>query len=93
MPPALLAAACMPLSAQKDALDAQESPLLPGPWTLMTVRVPPAVTTSRAMALPGRMSTMSRTSSAANTSARRAIKSAPRHAAADAARASTPGYA
>ena len=64
-----------------------------GPWTLMTVRVPPAVTTSRAMALPGTMSTMSRTSSAANTSARRAIKSPPRTAAADAAWASTPGYA
>ena len=70
MPPALLAAAYMATSAQKDVLDAQESPPLPGPWTLMTVRVPPAVTTSRAMALPGTMSTMSRTSSAANTSAR-----------------------
>ena len=44
---------------------------------LMTVRVPPAVTTSRAMALPGTMSRTSRTSSAANTSARRAIKSPP----------------
>ena len=39
MPPALLAAAYMATSAQKDALDAQESPPLPGPWTLMTVRV------------------------------------------------------
>ena len=66
---------------------------LPGPWTLMTVRVPPAVTTSRAMALPGTMSTTSQTSSAANMSARRAIKSPPRTAAADAAWASTPGYA
>ena len=92
MPPALLAAAYMATSAQKDALDAQESPPLPGRWTLMTVRVPPAVTTSRAMALPGTMSTMSRNSSAANTSARRAIKSLPRTAAADAAWASTPGY-
>ena len=69
MPPALLAAAYMATSGQKDALDAQQSPPLPGPWMLMTVRVPPAVTTSRAMALPGRMSTMSRASSAANTSA------------------------
>ena len=93
MPPALLAAAYMATSAQKDALDALESPPLPGPWTLMTVRVPPAVTTSRAMALPGTMSTMSRTSSVANTSARRATKSPPRTAAADAAWASTPGYA
>ena len=50
------------------------------------------ITTSRAMALPGTMSTMSRTSSAANTSARRAIKSPPRTAAADAAWAATPGY-
>ena len=93
MPPALLAAAYMATSAQKDALDAQESPPLPGPWTLMTVRVPPAVTTSRAMALPGTMSTTSQTSSAANMSARRTIKSPPRTAAADAAWASTPGYA
>ena len=93
MPPALLAAAYMATSAQKDALDAQESPPLPRPWTLMTVRVLPAVTTSRAMALPGTMSTMSQTSSAANTSARRAIKSPPRTAAADAAWASTSGYA
>ena len=93
MPPALLAAAYMATSAQKDALDAQESPPLPGPWTLMTVRVPPAVTTSSAMALPGTMSTISQTSSAANTSARRAIKSPPRTAAADAAWASGPGYA
>ena len=59
MPLALLAAAYMATSAQKDALDAQKSPPLPGLWTLMTVRVPPAITTSRAMALPGTMSTMS----------------------------------
>ena len=39
MPPALLAAAYMATSAQKGALDAQASPPLPGPWTLMTVRV------------------------------------------------------
>ena len=71
MPPALLAAVYMATSAQENALDAQESLPLPGPWTLMTVRVPPAVTTSRAIALPGTMSTMSRTSSAANTSARK----------------------
>ena len=93
MPPALLAAAYMATSAQKDALEAQESPPLPGPWTLMTVRVPPAVTTSRAMALLGTMSTASRTSSAANMSARRAIKSPPHTAAADAAWASNPGNA
>ena len=93
MPPALLAAAYMARLAQKDALDAQEVPPPPGPWTLMTVRVPAAVTTSRAMALPGTMSRMSRTPSAANTSAQRAIKSPPRTAAANAAWASTPGNA
>ena len=60
MPPALLATAYMATSAQKDAVDAQESPPLPGPWTLVTVSVPPAVTTSRAMALPGTRSTTSR---------------------------------
>ena len=93
MPPALLAAAYMATLAQKDALDAQESQPLPEPWTLMTVRVPPAVTTSRAMALPGKVATTSQTSSAANMSARRAIKNPPRTAAADATWASTPGYA
>ena len=93
MPAASLAAAYMATSAQKNALEDQESPPLPKPWTLMTVRVPPAVTTSRSMALPGTMSTTSQTSSAANTSARRAFKSPPRTAAADAALASTPGNA
>ena len=53
MPPAVLAAVYMATSAQKDALDAQESPPLPGPWTLMTVRVPPAVTTSTYQILLG----------------------------------------
>ena len=91
MPLALLAAAYMATSAENDTLDAQESPPLPGPWTLVTVRVPPAVTTSRPMVLPDTMSTTSRTSSAANMSARRAIKSPPRTAAAAAAWASNPG--
>ena len=91
--PPLLAAAYMATSAQKDTLDAQKLPPLPGPWTLMTVRVPPAVTTSRAMALPGRMSTATQTFSAADTSPPRAIESPSRTAAANAARASTPGNA
>ena len=82
VPPALLAAANMATSAQKDALDAQESPPLPGPWTLMTVSVPPAVTTSRAIALPGTISTRSARST---RSTRWAIKRPPRTAAADAA--------
>ena len=75
MPPVLLAAAYMATSAQKDA---QESPPPPRPWTLMMVAVPLAVTTSRAMALPGTMFSTPRT-------ARRAIKRPPRTAAAAAA--------
>ena len=43
----------------------------------MTVSVPPVATTSRATALLGAMSTTSRTSSAPNTSARRALKRPP----------------
>ena len=69
MPSALLPATYMATSAGKDALEARASSSLLGPWTLMTISVPPAVTILRAMALRGTISTASQTSSAANTSA------------------------
>ena len=90
MPTALLATAYMATSAQKDALDAHESPPLPGPWTLMTVSVPPAVTTSRAWPYPAQCPPRLEPPPQQTRPLERAIKRPPRTAAADAAWASTP---
>ena len=89
VPPALLAAAYMATSAQKDALDAQESPPLPRPSTLMTVSGGHHIQ-GHGLAqydvhdVPNFL--------VANMSARMAFKSLPGTAAADVAWASTPGY-